>query len=103
MIHSSGYVDPGNRAMTLLARLRPQSNASLRCARAVLGPKRYVIGSAPRHSAGTTGPLSAMSSGCASPYEIGRTGIFVNVVTALMSRRLAEGVAPTFGVSGSPG
>src|SRR6185436_17294219 len=103
MIHSSGYVEPGRRAMTLFARLRLQSKTSLRWARAALGPKRYVIGSAPRQSPGTTGPPSAMSSGCASPYEIGSTGIFVTVVTALISRRLAEGVAPTFGVSGSPG
>src|SRR5215203_1613364 len=103
MIHSSGYVEPGSRAITLLARFRLQSKTSLRCAGAMLGPKRYVIGSAPRQSPGTTGPPRAISSGSASPYEIGSTGIFVSVVTALMSRRLAEDVAPTFGVSGSPG
>ena len=64
---------------------------------------RYVIGSAPRHCAGATRPSNAASSGCASAYEIGITGILVNVAAWASGSRLACGVAPTPGVSGSPG
>ena len=60
-------------------------------------------GSAPRHASGATGPPSASSSGSASPYEIGRTGIFVSVGASLSASRFASVVAPTPGVSGSPG
>ena len=54
-----------------------------------------MIGSAPRHASGAIGPPSASSSGRASAYEIGRTGIFVSVgasVTreALRVRRRAD-------------
>ena len=51
----------------------------LRRTRAGPGPMWYVIGSAPRHAAGATGPPSCASSGCASAYEIGSTGIFMIV------------------------
>jgi hypothetical protein len=61
------------------------------------------MGNAPRHVAGATGPPSASSSGFASAYEIGSTGILVSVGASLSASRLAEGVAPTPGVSGSPG
>ena len=45
--------------------------------------------------------MSDASSGCASPYEIGITGIFVSVVASVRARRLASAVAPTPGVSGA--
>ena len=45
----------------------------------------------------------AASSGCASPYEIGSTGIFMIVGASLTASRLASRVAPMLGVSGSPG
>jgi len=54
------------------------------------------------HSAGATGPVSVRSSGNASLYEIGSTGIFVMVGASFKSRRFASRVAPTPGVSGSP-
>src|SRR5260370_22537709 len=57
----------------------------------------------PRHDSGDTSPVSAASSGCASPYESGSTGILVIVGASLMSSRFAFFVAPTPGVSGSPG
>ena len=39
-------------------------------------------GSDPRHASGATGPLSAASSGCASLYDIGITGILVSVTAS---------------------
>ena len=80
-----------------------QLKASFRCTFAGPGPTRYVIGSAPRQSSGASGPASAASSGCASPYEIGSTGIFVRLGASLTASRFASFVAPTPGVSGSPG
>ena len=81
-----------------------QFDATFRWTCAGPGPSRYVIGSAPRHASGATGPSIAASSGCASPYEIGSTGIFV------MRRRVLQragasrlGRRPIPGVSGSPG
>src|SRR2546426_9093481 len=56
--------------------------------------------SPPRHSDGAIGPVSAASSGSASPYEIGRTGILVIVDASLRARRFASFVAPTPGVRG---
>src|SRR5215203_3538996 len=103
MIHSSADWPPGMRAITLWSVLRSQLNDNLSRTFDGPGPTWYVIGSAPRHAAGATGPANAASSGCASPYEIGITGIFVNVTASLRSRRFASLVAPTLGVSGSPG
>ena len=48
------------------------------------------------------GPRSCASSGCASPYEMGSTGICVMGFASDIGNRLASGVAPTPGVSGSP-
>ena len=63
----------------------------------------YVIASAPRQFSGATGPASADSSGSASAYEIGSTGMRVMVFASLRLNRLAFAVAPTPGVNGSPG
>ena len=89
--------------MTLYSGLSVQSNDSFRCTRAAPGPRRYVIGNPPRHALGASGPVSAASSGCASAYEIGITGIFMMVIASLRSSRFAPGTAPMPGVSGSPG
>ena len=62
-----------------------------------------MIGSPPRQADWATGPESAARSGCASPYEIGNTGIFVNVGAALTGNRLAPGSDGVNGVNGSPG
>ena len=43
-----------------------------------------MIGRAPRHDSGAIGPRSASSNGCASPYEIGSTGIFVRIGDSLI-------------------
>src|ERR1017187_9316882 len=80
-----------------------QLNLAFRCTLAGPGPIRYVIGKDPRHAGGAMGPFIAVSSGCASPYEIGSTGILVSVTASLSARRLASLVAPTPGVTGSPG
>src|SRR5271165_3831263 len=82
---------------------RSQFDLTTRWTLAGPGPMRYVIGSAPRHVAGAVGPVIAASSGCASPYEIGSTGILVIVWASVSARRFASLVAPTPGVSGSPG
>src|SRR5256885_6232844 len=60
------------------------------------------MASPPRHSCGATAPRRAASSGCASPYEMGNTGILVMVGASLTCSRFASLVAPTPGVSGSP-
>ena len=62
-----------------------------------------VIGKPPRQFSGATGPLIAASSGCASAYEIGSTGIFMIVAASSFARRFAPSTAPTPGVRGSPG
>src|SRR3954454_4082465 len=61
------------------------------------------MGSPPRQLDGAIGPVIASSSGCASPYEIGSTGILVMVGASARDRRAAPGTAATPGVSGSPG
>src|SRR5204862_91651 len=53
--------------------------------------------SPPRHSCGAMAPRRAASSGCASPYEMGNTGILVMVGASLTCSRFASLVAPTPG------
>src|SRR5258705_199901 len=55
--------------------------------------------SPPRHSAGAMGPRRAASSGFASPYEMGSTGILVMVGASLTAMRFASFVASTPGVA----
>src|SRR5439155_1378470 len=98
MIHSSGAPVPGMRAITSYNGLRLQSDLTRRCTFAGPGPTWYVIPSPPRHSSGAVGPASAASSGWASPYEIGSTGILVIVCASAVARRFASLVAPTPGV-----
>jgi hypothetical protein len=98
-----GHTAPGMRATTSRAGTMFQSNASFRCTVAGPGPTRYVIGSAPRHDSGAVGPRSAASSGRASPYEIGRTGILVIVAASDRSIRFAPSTAPTPGREGVAG
>ena len=61
------------------------------------------MGRPPRHAAGAIGPPSASSSGRASAYEMGSTGIFVSVWAFVNSGRVTPPLAATPGVSGSPG
>src|SRR6059036_304046 len=93
MIHSSGALAPGMPAITSYNGLRLQSDLTRRCTFAGPGPTWYVIPSPPRHSSGAVGPASAASSGWASPYEIGSTGILVIVCASAVARRFASLVA----------
>src|SRR5882762_9808031 len=80
-----------------------QLNSSFRWTVAGPAPRWYGIGNAPLHSSGAIGPPTFLKSGRASEYEIGRTGILVSVGASLIASRFASSVAPTPGVSGSPG
>src|SRR3989441_10492239 len=103
MIHWSAALAPGSRAITSYSGLVLQSDLTRRWTFAGPGPMRYVRGSAPRQASGAIGPRTAASSGCASPYEIGSTGILVIVCAPASGSRLGPGVAPTPGGKGSPG
>src|SRR4051812_25265568 len=103
MTHWSASVVPGSLAITSYSGLSDHSDLTTRCTRAWPGPNRYVIGRPPRQPSGTTAPPRADSNGWASAYEIGNTGILVSVFASASDKRFASFVAPTPGVSGSPG
>src|SRR2546429_9641556 len=103
MIHSSGALAPGMRAITSYSGFRLQSDLTRRCTLAGPGPTWYVMPSPPRHSWGAIGPVSAASNGSASPYEIGRAGIFVVGCASLCARGVPCLGAPPPGGQGAPG
>src|SRR2546430_10411075 len=62
MIHSSGALAPGMRAITSYSGFRLQSDLTRRCTLAGPGPTWYVMPSPPRHSWGAIGPVDRKST-----------------------------------------